>query len=288
MRKVKVAALGLAGLLVLLILVFAFGISTSLLLGPVARQVEAATGYRLRVDGLAKIVLRPSLAVIVENVGLMDPKDGGHEEFFSAQRLRMGLSLPSLVRGNVHVTDVTVTRPILRVDFDRHVADLQAAETYSSPPRNMPVDRLRINDGTLMFRDPQLKMKTLVEGVSLTARLADNSRLNIDGETRWGDDRVRISVTTDGLARLADGRTITSSVKFEVEGSSPPSTLSVTSTLSYADQILKVDDLRGMIGNDPFTGRVSLDLASNKPYLRAELDFHRLRLGGPASGRSGD
>ena len=288
MRKVKVAALGLAGLLVLLILVFAFGINTSLLLGPVARQVEAATGYRLRVDGPAKIVLRPSLAVIVENVGLMDPKDGGHEEFFSAQRLRMRLSLPSLVKGNVHVTDVTVTRPILRVDFDRHVPDLQAAEKYSSPPRNMPVDRLRIDDGTLMFRDPQLKMKTLIEGVSLTALLAENSGLNIDAEATWGDDRVRISATIDGPARPADGRTIASSVKFEVEGSSPPSTMSATSTLSYADQVLKLPDLRGMIGNDPFTGRVSLDLAGNKPYLRTELDFHRLRLGGTASGRSAD
>src|SRR5215467_988761 len=107
MRKVKVAALGLAGLMVLLILVFASGIKTSLPLGLVAGQVEAATGYRLRVDGPAKVVLWPSLALIVENVGLMDPKDGGHEEFFSAQRLRMGLSLPSLAKGNVHVTDVT-------------------------------------------------------------------------------------------------------------------------------------------------------------------------------------
>jgi uncharacterized protein involved in outer membrane biogenesis/tetratricopeptide (TPR) repeat protein len=283
MRKVKVAALGLAGLMVLLIVAVAFGINTSLLLGPVAGQVEAATGYRLRVDGLAKVVLWPSLAVIVENVGLIDPKDGGHEEFFSAQRLRMGLSLPSLVRGNVHVTDVTVTRPILRVDFDRHVSDLQAAQKSMSPPRNVPVDRLRIDDGTLMFRDPQLKMKTLIEHVSLTALLAENSGLNIDGEATWGDDRLRISATTDGPARLADGRTVTSSLKFEVEGWPPPSTVSATSTLSYADQVLKLDDLRGMIGNDPFTGRLSLDLASNKPHLRADLDFHRLRLAGTAS-----
>jgi uncharacterized protein involved in outer membrane biogenesis/Flp pilus assembly protein TadD len=283
MRKVKVAALGLAGLMVLLILVFASGINISLLLGPVARQVEAATGYRPRVEGLAKVVLRPSLAVIVENVGLMDPKDGGHEEFFSAQRLRVGLSLPSLVKGNVHVTDVTVTRPILRVDFDRHVSDLQAAQKYSSPPRNVPVDRLRIDDGTLMFRDPQLKMKTLIEGVSLTALLAENSGLNIDGEAKWGDARVRISAATDGPARLSDGRAVTSSLRFEVEGSPPPSTVSASTTLSYADQVLKLDDLRGMIGNDPFTGRVSLDLATNKPYLRAELDFHRLRLEGTAS-----
>jgi Flp pilus assembly protein TadD len=273
--------------MIVLILVFAAGINTAFLVGPVARQVEAATGYRLRVDGLTKVVLRPSLAVIVENVGLVDPKDGGHEEFFSAERLRMGLSLPSLVKGNVHVTDVTVTRPILRVDFDRHVLDLQAAQKHSSPPRNVPVDRLRIDDGTLMFRDPQLKMKTLMEGVSLTALLAENSGLNLDGEATWGDDRVRISATTDGPARLADGRTVTSSLKFEVEGSPPPSTVSATSTLSYADQILKLDDLRGMIGNDPFTGRVSLDLARDKPYLRAELDFHRLRLGGTASAADG-
>lgn len=285
MRMVKIAGLALVGVVILVAAVFAFGIEAGRLVAPFARQIEASTGYHLRVDGPAKLVLRPLPALVAEDVGIGDAHGSGQEEFFTAKRVRIQLSLAALVRGTIRVDDVSVVHPVLTMEagsrtlaFGSQTHGSSASGSSGGRTARVEVRRVNIEDGVLLFHKPKGQTETLLEGVQLVALLPPNGGLDLSGHGSWGSEDVRVSANSDGPVDLSDGHTVGVSAKLETKGASQ-STVKLGGRLSLVDQVLKFDGLKGTAGEDAFTGKAAVDFAGTKPQVRAELDFDRLRLG---------
>jgi len=105
-------------------------ISTEELRNQLFAQVEASTGYRLRVSGPVDITLFPSLDLVAEDVGVAQPSSGSDKEFATAKTLKVGLMLRGLLDGKMRVTQVTLVDPVIAVP---RAAATQPAQPGAAP-----------------------------------------------------------------------------------------------------------------------------------------------------------
>lgn len=295
MRMVKIAGLALVGVVILVAAAFAFGVGAGWLVAPFSRQIEASTGYHLRIDGPARFVLRPLPALVVDDVGVADADHAaGQDEFFTAKRLRVELSLAALLKGEVRIGDVTIQHPVLRMDARRRpdpsipqTQGSSASSSSGSRSADVEVRRVNIEDGLLLYRKPRGQTETVLHDVQLVASLPANRTLDVSVHAGWGSKQVLMSASSDGPLDLSDGRTVGVSAKIETMGSTQPA-VTMGGKLSLIDQVLKFDNLKGTGGEDAFTGTAAIDFTSSKPQIRAALEFDRLRLDlGTASAGTG-
>lgn len=104
-------------------------------------QVEATTGYRLRVSGPVDITLFPSLNLVAEDVGIAQPAVSGEAEFATAKTLKFGLKPWGLIDGKIQVTRVTLIDPVIAVPQKLAKAQAEAAPvaTQAAPTEPAPV-----------------------------------------------------------------------------------------------------------------------------------------------------
>jgi len=74
-------------------------------------EIEAATGYRVRVDGPVKLTVFPSLDLVARDVGIAQPQGDRAAEFVTANALRLDLRLGALLGGKVQMTEMTLIEP---------------------------------------------------------------------------------------------------------------------------------------------------------------------------------
>ena len=117
MKLIKIAGLALVGLVLVAVLVLMFGIPGQPLMGYIEDQAAKA-GYQLRVDGASKVSLWPNLNVSASDIRLSDPDDP-RDNLLTAKELRIGISLLSLLTGDVRIHEIEVTRPVVRLTSGR-------------------------------------------------------------------------------------------------------------------------------------------------------------------------
>jgi AsmA protein len=171
-------------------------------------QVEAVTGYRLRVSGPVDITLFPSLELVAEDVGVAQPATGSDAEFATAKKLKFGLMLRGLLDGKMRVTEVTLIDPVIAVPKDGAKAQgaggpksgegspssgggMAAAERL----KNLTLDELVIESGTVILPASGKKPGKRIEKLNLEASLpAYDKPLSFD-----------VSATVDAKAMAAKG-----------------------------------------------------------------------------------
>jgi uncharacterized protein involved in outer membrane biogenesis len=97
-------------------------ISTDGLRDSLFAQVEAATGYRLRVSGPVEVSVFPSLDLVAEDVGIAQSGAAATSEMATAKSLRFGLQLSALLGGKVKMTQVTLIDPVIAVSQTQRAA----------------------------------------------------------------------------------------------------------------------------------------------------------------------
>src|SRR5262249_10565217 len=149
-KLIKVFGLGLAGLLVLVVLVLMFGVPAQPLVGYLADRAADA-GYRLRVDGTAKLSLWPAPNIAGDEWRLSEA-DGAREEILVAKQLRVGVSLMGLLTGDIRIDNVAVRQPVIRLTSGRDNPGRSSARAgEGGTTRAVSIDRLTIEDGTLIL-----------------------------------------------------------------------------------------------------------------------------------------
>ena len=119
MKPLKIAALGLAAVLVVALLGLAFGVPAGFLTKRVQDQIESRTGYRLRIDGDTKLAFRPSPTVTLTRISLLDANGSNAATGFAAESVRVSASLASLLSGRPGITEVAIVKPVLRAPLLR-------------------------------------------------------------------------------------------------------------------------------------------------------------------------
>jgi AsmA protein len=170
-------------------------------------QVEAVTGYRLRVSGPVDITLFPSLELVAEDVGVAQPATGSDAEFATAKTLKFGLMLRGLLDGQMRVTEVTLIDPVIAMPKGgvkaQSAGGPKSAEgvpasggiAAAEKLKNLTLDELVIENGTVILPASGKKPGKRIEKLDLEASLlAYDKPLSFD-----------VSATVDAKAIAAKG-----------------------------------------------------------------------------------
>jgi AsmA protein len=278
-KIIKFVGLTLAGLLILAGLVLSFGIPAQPFVTYLADQAEKA-GYRLRVDGSSQISIFPYLNVSAGDIRLAEGKDS-REDLLTAKEVRFALSLSGLLSGDIRVTDIVVTRPVVRLVSGRKAATgraaSQPARTDDNILRNVAIDSIRVEDGTLIMRDAVENLEGRLEAFQLTASVPTaRGPIDVKAEARAGGQVLRLVAKANSLSQVVEGKATPLEGSLEMPGllKTP---VKFTASLRAADQIA-IDSVRGTLGPDRFNGSLSIDPSGARPYVNASFNFDRLEL----------
>ena len=108
MRALKIAGAAIGAVVVIIALLLVIGIPSGFLTGQIEARVERETGYKLAINGGAKIGLWPSLNITLNDVTLQDPKERDINNRFAAGSIQADVTLASVWAGRPHITDLVV------------------------------------------------------------------------------------------------------------------------------------------------------------------------------------
>jgi len=272
---IKIAGLGLAGLLVLAVLILAFGVPAQPLVSYLADRAENA-GFELRVRGSSTMSLTPSLTLTADDAHLTETRSGG-EEILAAKRINIALSLFDLFRGDIRINDVRISQPIIRLTSGRSGSPRPSTANRDSTRRPLSVERLVIEDGTVILRDAKENLSGHLEAFKLTASAPAQGPLDVQAEGKAGQQAVRVAFRANSASQIADGRPTPIDARLEMPGllKTP---LALTASLKAVDRIISIDGIRGTLGSGRVNGSVLVDTAGMRPNVNASLVLDRLEL----------
>ena len=279
MKPLKIAALGFAVLVVVTALVLGFGVPAGFVAKLAQDQVEARTGYRLRIEGGTKLSFRPSPTVTLGKVSLRDGSGSNSATSFTAQSVRASLSLASLVSGRPGITELAVVRPALRVALARQ--PVNRAGSVPTRPRDggaaatpaFTVDRLTVEDGSVVMSNAGDRLEMRIDRIDLTASLgADDGRL--DAHAFVGDQPVRLQAKAGMPLAGFGGRTVPVELSFAAPGVLADMFTGAADIRAGASALM-INNLSGTIGAGKVNGWASVDV-SGKPLVKADFDVQRL------------
>jgi AsmA protein len=275
-------------------------------------QVEAATGYRLRVSGPVHIAMFPSLDLVAEDVGVARSASGDAAEIATAKKLRFSLALSTLLNGRVHITEVTLVDPVIRLPQAEAQASAGAEgaagtrsteKSAASTLQRLGFDKLHIENGTVILPASGGKPGKQIGALMLEASLpAIEDPLSFDMKAVLDGKRLRAAGSIGGLGHFLDG--VATPVSLAIDAPSyladslalagtatykggtltlNPFTAkaganTVTGIATYSGKTFALNQLTAKVGGGMFAGAVSADLSGDIPYIAAALNGQTLNL----------
>ncbi len=288
MKTLKIAAIGIVVVLVTALLALVVGVPAGFLVGPLQNRVEADTGYRLRIVGNSTVAFWPSPTLTVRDVSLFDANDADPLGKLTAESMRLSSTFSSLFAGSPQISEIAIARPVLRVPLLRQRsnptgnASARSGSDLSVFAKDFPVDRLTIEDGTVVLSSARDHLESRINKIVLTASLSGrDGPPGIRALGQWGDQTLRIQVKAEGSADSWKGQAVPVQLVFEAPGLLQDP-LPGVADIKVVGSTLTINGLKGTIGQSTFTGWASVEFAG-KPVVKADLDYQRLTLGlGPA------
>ncbi|MCI0599939.1 MAG: AsmA family protein, partial [Beijerinckiaceae bacterium] len=302
MRTLKVAAIVFTAVLAAALLALMLGLPAGLIAGALQSRVEADTGYRLRIEGNSTMALWPSPALTIHDISLSDASGADQPDKLTAESIRFSFALSSLFAFYPQISEIAVTRPVLRVPLFRERPNPSGGA--STPPRSrspgsaigFAADRATIDGGTVVLSSASGPFESRINGIALTASLSGrDGPPGVIAKGRWGDQSLRLEVILDRPADSWKGQTLPVHLTLDAPGMLQDQ-LSGAAVIKLAGSTLTLNGLSGSIGPSTFNGRVFADFAG-KPVVKADLDIQHLPLwfagdkaagsGGPGPGSAG-
>jgi AsmA protein len=293
-RRARIAAVSAAVIIAAAMAALVTGIPVPFLANALTKRFESETGYRLLIAGHAKIRLLPSPVVTASDISVADGKGGGGRTRFTADDIRIKMSLWSLISRRPRLTEVAIGSPTFQIPLlrERTTPALNSPATIKSGgtalPQNLTVDRLIVEDGAVEFVSRPDRVESRIDRIALTGALSADHVLAVKASGYLGDQVLRAELNGTLPAGRDDGKGAGLEFKVEAPG------LLQDAAVGKADvrangSLLTVNALAGTIGPAKFTGMVSVDFA-DKPMVKLDLDFQRLDLavaGGAGSATGG-
>ncbi|HMJ43583.1 MAG TPA: AsmA family protein [Pseudolabrys sp.] len=161
-------------------------------------EIRAVTGLNPILRGEASVSLFPSGSVSFADVVLGD----ANSPALTTEKLTARLRFFPLLIGRVEIADVALVRPTIAIDIDAdgqsNWAGLIDALARSQKPaqRSAAFSEMRIDDGTVVVRDPAHKVDETVRNVDLSLAWPSISKsFGATGRFVWHDERVDASMT---------------------------------------------------------------------------------------------
>src|SRR3954470_484560 len=112
MRALKIAGAIIGAVVVAVGLLLVIGIPSGFLTAQIQDRVERETGYKLAINGGARLGLWPSLNITPNDVPGPHPKDRHIHRPFAAASIEADVTLASLGAGKPRITELVIIRPV--------------------------------------------------------------------------------------------------------------------------------------------------------------------------------
>ncbi|MEP2725174.1 AsmA family protein, partial [Roseibium sp.] len=224
----------------------------------VIAEVEKAVGWRLRLDGPVSLSLLPGFSLIAEKVGLSGEAGADGIEFAKAEKIEFGLGWGGLFGGEVQVTGIALIDPDIFLEIgtsgltswaprrDLTPAE-EAAEILSgelSAPKapdeeevveetevagssdanflkRIGIDRLDIENGTVLYHDRNAEQRHEVSNLNLTLMAPDlEGEVSLDTTFVWQEKPMGLKGTLENPLGFAAGARIPMDLMLTVDESS--------------------------------------------------------------------
>jgi AsmA protein len=278
MRALKIAGAGIAAVIVVIALLLVIGIPSSFLTSQIQDRVERETGYRLTINGGAKVRLWPSLNVTLNDVTLQDPKERDSDNRITAGSIQADMTLASVWAGKPEITELVVVRPVVNVPLQRErLRDTATpAKPAAASANAVSIEHISVTGGTVVFSNLRDRVENRIETINADITVDADRKVRISGNARSGDTPLKFDVKAAPPAPPLERQNIPTEIKLDAPGlwQAP---LSAKAEVRLNGTVVMINGLTGTLGDGAFNGWASVDLAS-KPLVKLDLDFQRLAL----------
>jgi AsmA protein len=277
MRALKFAGAAVAAVIVIVALLLVIGVPSSFLTSAIQQRVERETGYRLAINGGAKIGLWPQLNVTLSDIALQDPKDGEASTRLTASSIQADMSLGSVWSGKPEISELLIVRPVLNVPLQRQrvrSTNAPAKFTGTSGAGGVTIEHVSITGGTVVFSNLRDRVESRIETINADASIGADRRINVTGNARSGEHPLKFAIKATAPPPPLERQNIPAELTLDAPGlfQGP---VSAKAEVRLNGNVVMINGLSGMFGDSAFTGWASVDLAS-KPLVKLDLDFQRL------------
>ncbi|MBM3573788.1 MAG: AsmA family protein, partial [Alphaproteobacteria bacterium] len=184
----------------------------------IGAAVETAVGRKLSIEGDLKLTLLPSPALSVGQVRLANMVGAAEAEMVRLKALRVHLAVLPLLSGRLEIQSVALIEPVIELESlpdgrtNWHF-DFGAGQAGTSAPPDVKLDRIAVENGVIVMRQPGREAPDRIENVS--AILAADSLLgpfNAEGQAKYRGLPFTFSGT---LGRFAPGQSTALSLRMK-------------------------------------------------------------------------
>jgi AsmA protein len=281
MKAMKIAGSAVAAITVIAILLLFIGIPSGFLTSSIRERVERETGYQLTVAGSTRLGLWPSPNVKMNDVTLEGPGDRDTGSRLVVASIKADTTLRSLWSGQPEITELTIDRPILSVPLLRErrlmqkpPPSKQTSASAAADSDGLRVDRITVNEGTVIFSNVRDRVEDRIEGISLNAVVGADRKVSVTGQARASDRPLKFSIQAITPVPPLERQNIP--LEFNLDSAGVlPAPLSGKAEVRFNGSLVMINGLSGKIGDGVFNGWASVDISS-KPLVKLDLDFQRL------------
>src|SRR6266404_2999630 len=277
MRALKIAGAAIGAVIVVLALLLVIGVPSSFLTSQIQERVERQTGYRLAINGGAKIGLWPSLSITLSDIALQDPNDRDISNRLTASSIQADVTLASVWSGRPEITELVIVRPVLNVRLQRE--RLRDAKPSSKPAASdtadaVAIEHVSVTGGAIVFSNLRDRVEDRVETINADITVAGDRKVRISGNARAAEHALKFDIKAAPPAPPIERQNIPTELTFEAPGllQAP---LTAKAEVRLNGSVVMINGLTGALGDGAFNGWASVDLAS-KPLVKLDLDFQRL------------
>jgi len=215
LRNIALAVLALLCVLVIAAVVAIRSIDFNQYKGLISDQAKAATGRELKIAGNLDLKIGLTPAIVVEDVSFANAPWGSRPEMLKLQRFEVEVALLPLIFRKIQVKRLVLVQPDILLETDAKGTGNWSFGTPTTPPApkqpagekgGLPavaVEKLRIEKGTLAYRDGKTKQVTSLALERLDLEAKDlTSPLTFDLSAAYNGKPFTASGTVGALGEL--------------------------------------------------------------------------------------
>jgi AsmA protein len=276
MKALKIAGAALAAVIAVIVLLVVVGIPSGFLTTEITERVERETGYKLAINGGARIGLGSSLTITLKDVTL-DPKDGDINRRFAAGIVEAEVTYASLWAGKPEITELVVIRPVVNLPLRR-----ERVKEASTPPKPaagktaeaFSVQHVSVSGGTIIFSNLRDRVENRIETVNADIVIDADRRVTLSGNARKNGNPLKFELKAALPAAPLERQNIPAEIRIDA-----PDLLQAQLTAKAEARlngpVVMINGVTGTLGDAAFNGWASVDLSS-KPFVKLDLDFQKL------------
>ncbi|MFC0239097.1 AsmA family protein [Rhodopseudomonas telluris] len=275
MRLSRMAGLVIAVLIAVAAVLLTVGIPSGAITSAIEARVARDTGYRIAIAGSSKVSLFPGFNLTLTDVTIDDPNNRSPDRRLTIASLRAALPLASLISGAPQVTELALTRPVLRVPLIRDAASAAVRPPTATPPRTsaVAIARMTVKDGMVIMANTADGVEDRIDGIDAAIDVDAQRRVIASGGALLGGRPATFDIKVDAAA---DAQPAPVELKFAAPDLLNGA-IAAKAEVRLRGSLLQINGLSGTLGDGAFNGWASVDLAG-KPQLKLDLDFQRLDL----------